>query len=55
MLSEPIINSLERDRGCVCGVGVLCMFLCVCVETGGPKVDAEGPGWKHSEISHTAV
>lgn len=37
LLSEPIKNSLERGRGCVYGVGVLCMFLCVCVETGGPK------------------
>lgn len=56
LLSEPIKNSLERDRGCVYGVGVLCMFLCVCVETGGPKASCWCWGARlHSEISHTAV
>lgn len=34
---ELIKHSLERDQSCVYRVGVLCMFLCVCVETEGPK------------------
>lgn len=56
VLSEHIKNSLERHQVCVYRAEVLCMFLCVCVETGRISVDAEGPGWKWvGEISHTAV
>lgn len=52
---SPLKNSAEGDRGCICGVEELRMLLRVCVEAGGPEVDAEGPGLKRSEISRTAV
>lgn len=56
VLSEPIKNSLERHQGCVYGVGVLCMFLCVCVETGGPSYWCWG-AWLETQwdFSHSCL
>ena len=57
VLSRPI-KKLSGERLCVYRVGVLRMFLCVCVETGGPKASCWGRGaWLETQwdYSHSCL
>lgn len=55
VISEPFKNSQERPRLCLWSSYACFSVFVLRLKVRRLHVEAEGPVWKHSEISHTAV